>query len=183
MQMERKDGWRMDLKTSIDKKTQWIVAHVVFSNTPFVSLVISSFESIALAALSLYCHIFPAHLLHNVTSLNQPTAFLLLSLHLSIFSFSVSWFTPCLCLFMCPATPSAAPGSDIWCSPLYYCHPLTQLSVGITDTHNNAQSSSCCSEAAGSATRQRKMLGIRFKPIQYLSKYERWQQTSGPIRC
>lgn len=26
------------------------------------------------------------------------------------------------------------PGSDIWRSPRSYCHPLTQLSLGITDT-------------------------------------------------
>ena len=39
-----------------------------------------------------------------------------------------------LFVFVYPAILRAAPGSDIWRSPLCYCHPLTQLSVGITDT-------------------------------------------------
>ena len=37
-------------------------------------------------------------------------------------------------VFVYPAILRAAPGWDIWRSPLCYCHPLTQLSVGITDT-------------------------------------------------
>lgn len=36
---------------------------------------------------------------------------------------------PPLSVRLCVPILHAAPGSDIWCSPLCYCHPLTQLSV------------------------------------------------------
>lgn len=60
---------------------------------------------------------------------------------------------PSLFVFVCPAILRAAPGSDIWRSPLCYCHPLTQLSVGITDTQRNTQVCALASDV-GDRTRQ-----------------------------
>lgn len=67
---------------------------------------------------------------------------------------------PSLFVFVHPAILWAAPGPDIWRSPLCYCHPLTQLSLGITDTQRNMQGCAPASDA-GDRTRHWRMLGVQ----------------------
>lgn len=105
--------------------------------SPFSQLSLSSLPAVPTSLLHLHLSLLPLHL---SPPLHAPP--------------------PSLFVFVHPAILCAAPGPDIWRSPLCYCHPLTQLSLGITDTQHNTQGCAPASDA-GDRTRHWRMLGVQ----------------------